>query len=210
MTLQQQIEQKEKELVKEQINEQDIINIDESLRKVTQGERVKCIYCKKDIHISKLGGIRKEGLFCNDFFCMLELIKENEKIKKEKELAELKVKLQAEERKDKTIIVNLPTGKIEIETEIHDKGKSFNEIKIPEGWRLPTYFELQELRNDENYIRELNLLETAEFVEQLDKLSKERGYVARFDTHSYGAGLDCWYPGGSYSSLGVRFVRCVK
>jgi len=67
--------------MEKQINEQDIRNIDEGLRKVTQGERVKCIYCKKDIHLSKFGGIKKEGLFCNDFFCLLELIKENEKDK---------------------------------------------------------------------------------------------------------------------------------
>jgi len=67
--------------MKRQINEQDIKNIDEGLRKVTQGERIKCIYCKKDIHINKFGGIKKEGLFCNNFFCLLELIKENEKEK---------------------------------------------------------------------------------------------------------------------------------
>ena len=44
----------------------------------SKGERVKCIYCGKDIHISKFGGINKKGLFCNESFCLLELIKENE------------------------------------------------------------------------------------------------------------------------------------
>ncbi|GAH03862.1 unnamed protein product [marine sediment metagenome] len=43
-----------------------------------EGKRVKCIYCKKPIHIDKFGGIKKEGLFCNDFFCMLKLIREEE------------------------------------------------------------------------------------------------------------------------------------
>ena len=61
---------------KEQIN-----NIEEGLEKVTKGERVKCIYCGEDIHISKFAGISKKGLFCNSFFCLLELIKENEQEK---------------------------------------------------------------------------------------------------------------------------------
>ena len=40
--------------------------------------RVKCIYCGKPIHISKFGGIKKEGLFCNELLCITQLIKEEE------------------------------------------------------------------------------------------------------------------------------------
>lgn len=41
---------------------------------------VKCIYCKKPILIDRFGGIKKEGLFCNDTLCLIELIKEQEEV----------------------------------------------------------------------------------------------------------------------------------
>ncbi|KKN57989.1 hypothetical protein LCGC14_0556470 [marine sediment metagenome] len=56
-------------------------NIEKELKQVKSGERVKCIYCGEDIHISKFAGVSKKGLFCNSFFCLLELIKENEQEK---------------------------------------------------------------------------------------------------------------------------------
>ena len=97
---------------------------------------------------------------------------------------------------------------IEIETEIHDKGKTFNEIKIPKGWRLPTYFELQTLRNDKRYRYNLNLLDTWEFVEQLDEMCKKKDYIAWFGAYSGGAVLGCYGdPSDSDAGLGVRFVR---
>ena len=40
--------------------------------------RVKCIYCGKPIHISKFGGVKKEGLFCNETLCIIQLIREEE------------------------------------------------------------------------------------------------------------------------------------
>ena len=40
--------------------------------------RVKCIYCGKPIHISKFGGVKKEGLFCNETLCLIQLIREEE------------------------------------------------------------------------------------------------------------------------------------
>ena len=42
-------------------------------------ERVKCIYCNEPIHIDKFGGIKKEGLFCNNILCLIKLIEENKK-----------------------------------------------------------------------------------------------------------------------------------
>ena len=41
-------------------------------------KRVKCIYCKQPIHVSKFGGIKKEGLFCNETLCIMQLIIEHE------------------------------------------------------------------------------------------------------------------------------------
>ena len=54
--------------------------------------RVKCIYCHQPIHISKFGGIKKDGLFCNEFLCLLALIRERE---------------EAEARKDPEILEKL-------------------------------------------------------------------------------------------------------
>ncbi len=46
-------------------------------------KRVKCIYCKKPIHINKFAGVNKEGMFCNGFFCLIELSKKLNKEEKE-------------------------------------------------------------------------------------------------------------------------------
>ena len=45
------------------------------------GERVKCIYCGEEIHISKFAGMNKKGLFCNNILCLIQLIRENEEDK---------------------------------------------------------------------------------------------------------------------------------
>ena len=53
-----------------------------------KSKRVKCIYCKRDIHIDKFAGINKKGLFCNRTLCLIKVIRENEealKIKGDKE-----------------------------------------------------------------------------------------------------------------------------
>lgn len=44
-------------------------------------KRVKCIYCGKDIHISKFAGVNKKGLFCSNTLCSLQMIRENEELK---------------------------------------------------------------------------------------------------------------------------------
>lgn len=114
-------------------------------------------------------------------------------------------------------IVSLKTMKIkelniEIETEIHEKGKTFAEAikSCPKGFRIPTYAELQWLRNSK-YCKELGLLDTWEFVRQDDKISKKNNYVAWFNADSDGAYLSCdGDPGSSDSSFGVRFVRNLK
>ena len=41
--------------------------------------RVRCIYCKKPIHIDSFAGVNKEGMFCNVFPCLIELSKKLDK-----------------------------------------------------------------------------------------------------------------------------------
>ncbi len=40
-----------------------------------EDKKVKCIYCKKPIHINKFAGVNKEGMFCNGVTCLIELSK---------------------------------------------------------------------------------------------------------------------------------------
>lgn len=72
---------KEIQKQKEQINKQDIKNIGESLRKVTHGERVKCVYCGQSIHIDNFAGVTKKGFICGNSICLMELVKEFEETK---------------------------------------------------------------------------------------------------------------------------------
>jgi len=132
-----------------------------------------------------------------------------------KKLKELENQLQKET--DKSDWIKIPELKIEIQTKIHHKGKSYNELKKEFGEEylekhLPTYKQLQELRNLEHDGKyKLGLIDTWEFVKQEDKISRKNGYVARFYANSDYANLDCdGYSSVSNSNLGVRFVRRTK
>jgi len=130
----------------------------------------------------------------------------------QKKLKELESQLQKE--KDKSEWIKIPELKIEVQSKIHHKGKSYNELKEEFGEEyleknLLTYNQLKELRNLEHDGKyDLGLKKTYEFVKQEDLFMKEKGYVARFDADSGYADLDC---GGdssnSDSGLGVRFKR---
>lgn len=134
-----------------------------------------------------------------------------QKIKEtEDKLKELKVKKVAEE--DKSNWVKIPELGIEIQNKIHDKNKSYDQLVEVYGKEfleenLPTYAQLQFLRNSEKYCDKLNLLDTWEFVKQEDEISKKNGYVARFSADSDCCYLICRYSDYSVSVLGVRFVR---
>lgn len=109
--------------------------------------------------------------------------------------------------------VKIPELKIEVQKEIHHKDQTLaNALKdLKKGERIPTYAELQWLRNSDKYREMLNLVDTWEFVKQEDKLSKNNNYVARFYANSDGAVLDCYRdPVSANASLGVRFVREMK
>lgn len=49
-----------------------------------QRKRVKCIYCENYMHINKFGGIKQEGLFCNNILCLIKLIEDDKKYKEKK------------------------------------------------------------------------------------------------------------------------------
>lgn len=132
-----------------------------------------------------------------------------------KKLKELENQLQKEN--DKSDWIKIPELKIEIQTKIHHKGKSYSELKEEFGEEylekhLPTYDQLQKLRNLEyNGKYKLGLIDTWEFVKQQDEISKKNGYVARFYANSGCANLNCGRSSSfSNSYLGVRFVRRTK
>ncbi|HDK42117.1 MAG TPA: hypothetical protein ENG87_01955 [Candidatus Pacearchaeota archaeon] len=125
----------------------------------------------------------------------------------EKKLKELKEKLKKET--DKSSWLHIPELKIEIQTKIHHKDKTYAECEndLSKGESIPTYEQIQWLRNSK-YKEQLNLIDTWEFVQNPDKISKDNGYVAGFVAGSCYADLDCCgYASNSNSYLGVRFVR---
>ena len=125
-------------------------------------------------------------------------------------LKQLKEKLKKELAKlEESEWLYIPELKIEIQTKIHHKNKTYKECEEYLGKResIPTYEQIQWLRNSK-YIDKLNLRDTWEFVQNPDKISKENGYVAGFYVDSDYAYLYCnGGSGNSGSSLGVRFVR---
>ncbi len=138
-----------------------------------------------------------------------------QKIKEtEAKLKELKAKKVIEE--DKSDLVKIPELGIEIQNKIHHKNKSYDDLINEFGKELleknlPTYAQLQFLRNSEKYCKKLNLIDTWEFVKQEDKISKKNGYVAWFVAYSDCCGLVCGrFSGYSGSFLGVRFCKKIK
>ena len=131
----------------------------------------------------------------------------------ESKLKELKKKKVMEENKSN--FIKMPELNIEIQKDIHHKGKSYDELAkeftkefLEEN--MPTYSELQFLRNSK-YAKKLGLIDTSEFVKQEDDISKKNGYVAGFYAGSDCCYLDCGRNSRySYSYLGVRFVRRKK
>ena len=125
----------------------------------------------------------------------------------EKKLKELREQLKKET--DKTEWLYISELKIEVQTKIHHKDKTYVECEkdLSKGESIPTYEQIQWLRNSK-YRDQLNLLDTWEFVQNPDNVSKENNYVAGFCAGSDFAYLDCGrYSGYSDSALGVRFVR---
>lgn len=104
--------------------------------------------------------------------------------------------------------------KIDVEVNVHDKGKKLSEIEIPKGWRLLTINEVIFLANSEHaqtLKMDLSSSQDDFFFEQPFECNRNKGYIAWFCAYSGGAGLVCGGgPRNSGSALGVRFCRDVK
>jgi len=144
------------------------------------------------------------------------MVKTTEQKIKEKESELSKLKDQLKKEQDTSEWIYIKELGIEIQTKIHHKNKSYDELVEEYGKEyleknLPTYAQLQFLRNSKKYMNKLGLEDTWEFVQQEDEISKKNGKVARFYANSDYADLDCcWYSGNSYSDLGVRFCKKLK
>lgn len=129
---------------------------------------------------------------------------------KKEELKKLEQQLIKEN--DKSEWLYIPELKIEVQTKIHHKNKTYTECKedLGKGESIPTYEQIQWLRNSK-YKGQLNLDDTWEFVQNPDNISKKNGYVAGFYAGSDYADLYCdRNSSDSGSVLGVRFLRKVK
>jgi len=60
-------------------NDLDKLIIKEGINENKKPKKVKCIYCKKPIHISKWAGVNKKGFVCDDVECLKKLAKEIKK-----------------------------------------------------------------------------------------------------------------------------------
>ncbi len=108
--------------------------------------------------------------------------------------------------------INIKDLDIEVEQDVHDKDVCFDNITIPNKWRLLNVNEVVWLANSK-YAKKLKMFSGDDdfYFEQPFKLNKKNNYIARFGTGSDGANLDCGGdPQGSYSVLGVRFCRDLK
>ena len=112
---------------------------------------------------------------------------------------------------DKTKIINYDKKKIEVCIEDEQKGRSFDEIEIPKGWKLWTHQMCIALHNNKRLREELNLEHCSFWIEQFFEFNKENGHFAWFYAYSVRVGFayseepQDW--GGRF---GVRFWREVK
>jgi len=128
----------------------------------------------------------------------------------EKKLTQLKEDLKKEN--DKSDWIKIPELKIEVQSKIHHKNKTYPECEkdLSNGESIPTYEQIQWLRNSK-YKDQLNLDDSYEFVQNPDNISKKNDYVAWFYAGSDYANLYCDRGSSdSGSDLGVRFVRSLK
>ena len=108
--------------------------------------------------------------------------------------------------------LKIPELKIEVEIDVHDKDKSWDELGLKDREKELLTAEQTIWLANSKYAKQLKMDGSSSsddfFIQQPFNLSRKNGYVARFYAGSNFAGLNC---GGcsvdSDSSLGVRFVR---
>jgi len=108
--------------------------------------------------------------------------------------------------------LDIPELRISVEIEVHDKNKSWDDLKLQEREKeLLTAEQCIWLANSK-YAKELKMDGSSSkddfFIQQSFNLNKKNGYVARFCVNSDYAYLDCSRDSDySYSALGVRFAK---
>lgn len=108
--------------------------------------------------------------------------------------------------------LEIPELKIEVEIDVHDKNKSWDELGLKDREsELLTAEQTIWLANSK-YAKKLKMDGSSSsddfFIQQPFNLSRKNGYVAWFGADSGYAILICDRGSGiSYSTLGVRFVR---
>ena len=111
--------------------------------------------------------------------------------------------------------IKIPELKIEVERDVHDKNKSWNDLVLSNREdELLTAEECIWLANSK-YAKQLKMNGISSyddfFIKQPFKLNKKKGYVAWFFADSGRSFLVCyWDPQDSSAYLGVRFVRRSK
>lgn len=142
----------------------------------------------------------------------------NNKIKQAKELLEREGYKVISKDEDNSKWLKIPELKIEIEIEVHDKGKSWDDLELSKREDdLPTAEMCLFLMKPENlkYAKILKMdgssSEDDFYIKQYSEVSKKSGYVAYFYADSGGSILHSREgSGGRYSGRGVRFVRKIS
>jgi len=109
--------------------------------------------------------------------------------------------------------IDVPELGIQVEREVHDKNKSWDDLKLSEREdELLTYDQCIFLMNSTKYNKILKMDGSSSnddfFIKQYSDLSKSYGYVAGFYAVSGCSDLNSvWDSDYSSSDLGVRFAR---
>ncbi len=112
--------------------------------------------------------------------------------------------------------LDIPELKISVEIEVHDKNKSWDDLKLSDREKeLLTYDQCIKIANIPKYAKILKMDGSSSsddfFIQQPFDLNRKNNYVAWFFAGSDYAYLNCyWDSDGSNSTLGVRFVKKLK
>ena len=111
--------------------------------------------------------------------------------------------------------LDIPELGISVETEVHDKNKSWDNLELSKKEKELLTSEQCIFLANSKYAKELKMDGSSSkddfFIQQPFDLSRKNGYVARFYVNSDYAYLDCNRgsdDSGSY--LGVRFAKKIK
>lgn len=108
--------------------------------------------------------------------------------------------------------LDVPELSISIEIDVHDKGKSWDELNLKSRENDLLNAEQCIWLANSKYAKQLKMDGSSSkddfFIKQPFDLNRSKGFVARFDVYSYDASLGCGRDSDySDSTLGVRFVR---